>query len=124
MIWAYLAFVLVAHEGAHALALRFYHVPFAARLWYSRHFPWLGFGWRYHVDGLTFAQRHTILMVGPFVEAILWCAGALLFTSYLRGLVVMAGLTLLLNRVVPGGDLWKASRLLRDRPLAQRQAPA
>ena len=113
MIWLFLAFVLVAHEGSHALALWAFGVRFSPRVWYSRDFPWLGFGWKYFVDGIDPRKRRTILVVGPLVETILWCWGALLFPSYFLGLVVLAGATLLLNRVVPGGDLWKAHRLTR-----------
>ncbi|HUY08749.1 MAG TPA: metalloprotease family protein [Candidatus Dormibacteraeota bacterium] len=113
MIWLFLAFVLVAHEASHALALWCYRVRFAPRVWYSRDFPWLGFGWMYFVDGIDPRQRRTILVVGPIVEAILWCLGALLFPEYFLGLIVMAGVTLLLNRVVPGGDLWKARRITK-----------
>jgi hypothetical protein len=113
MIWFFLAFVLVAHEASHALALWGYRVRFAPRVWYSRDFPWLGFGWKYFVDDLDPGQRRTILVVGPIVEAILWCLGALLFPEYFLGLIVMAGVTLLLNRLVPGGDLWKARRITK-----------
>lgn len=112
MIWVFLPAVLVAHEASHAVALRAYRVRFAARVWYSRDFPWLGFGWKYFVDGLAPHQRHTILVVGPVVEAGLWCLGALIFPGYFLGLIIMAGVTLLLNRVVPGGDLWKARRIV------------
>lgn len=120
MIWLFLAFVLVAHEGAHALALWAFRIRFAPRVWYSRDFPWLGFGWKYLVDGVEPRQRHAILVVGPIVESILWCLGALLFPSYFLGLIVMAGAALLLNRVVPGGDLWKAQRITRP---ARQQLP-
>ncbi len=114
MIWAYFAFVLIAHETSHALALWVYRVRFAPRVWYSRDFPWLGFGWRYFIEGLDHHQRRTILAVGPLVEASLWCVGALIFPSYLAVLLVLAGLTLFLNQVVPGGDLWKARRLTKE----------
>jgi len=113
VIWLFLAFVLMAHEGSHALALWAYRVRFAPRVWYSRDFPWLGFGWKYYVDQVDPRQRRTILVVGPIVEAILWCLGALLFPQYFLGLMVMAGFTLLLNRLVPGGDLWKAQRITK-----------
>lgn len=113
MIWLFFACVLVAHEGSHALALWAFGVRFGPRIWYSRAFPWFGFGWKYYIDGIDPRQRHTILMVGPFVEAILWCVGALIFPSYILALMVMAAATLLLNRLVPGGDLWKARRLTR-----------
>ncbi|MGH7643291.1 MAG: hypothetical protein ACRENX_09845 [Candidatus Dormibacteria bacterium] len=113
MIWFYLAFVLVAHEASHALALWAYRIRFEPRVWYSRDFPWLGFGWKYLVDGVDPLQRRTVLVVGPIVESILWCLGALLFPNYFVGLMVMAGVALLLNRVVPGGDLWKAERITR-----------
>ncbi|HUY57484.1 MAG TPA: hypothetical protein VMV12_06620 [Candidatus Micrarchaeaceae archaeon] len=112
MIWVFLPAVLVAHEASHAVALRAYRVRFAARVWYSRDFPWLGFGWKYFVDGLAPHRRHTILVVGPLVEASLWCLGALIFPGYFVDLIIMAGVTLLLNRVVPGGDLWKARRIV------------
>ncbi|MGC2191990.1 MAG: hypothetical protein WA751_06625 [Candidatus Dormiibacterota bacterium] len=111
MIWLFLALVLVAHEASHALALWAFRIRFAPRVWYSRDFPWLGFGWMYLVDGIDPRQRHTILVVGPIVEAILWSLGALLFPEYFLGLILMAGATLLMNRFVPGGDLWKAQRL-------------
>lgn len=125
MIWLFLAFVLVAHEGSHALALWAYGVRFSPRVWYSADFPWLGFGWKYYVDGIDPAQRRTILVVGPMVESILWCVGALLFPSYFLGLIVMAGATLLLNRVVPGGDLWKAQRVTQTsrRTLIEAEVP-
>lgn len=125
MIWLFLAFVLVAHEGSHALALWVFRVPFAARVWYSRDFPWLGFGWKYYVDKVDRRQRRTILVVGPIVEAILWCVGALLFPAFFLGLILMAGATLLLNRLVPGGDLWKAQRLPRSASLIRtgREVP-
>ncbi|MGC1184097.1 MAG: hypothetical protein WBA31_02965 [Candidatus Dormiibacterota bacterium] len=118
MIWLFLALVLVAHEASHALALWAYRVPFAPRVWYSRDFPWLGFGWKYYVDKVDLRQRRTILVVGPIVEAILWSVGALLFPTYFLGLIVMAGATLLLNRLVPGGDLWKAQRLAHSASLS------
>jgi hypothetical protein len=114
MIWLFMALVLVAHEGSHALALRAFRIRFAPRVWYSRDFPWLGFGWKYFIDGIHPSQRRTILVVGPFVEAILWSVGALIFSAYSVGLLAMAGATLLLNRLVPGGDLWKARRLPRQ----------
>ncbi|HEY6538863.1 MAG TPA: hypothetical protein VI138_07495 [Candidatus Dormibacteraeota bacterium] len=124
MIWLYFALVLAAHEGSHALALWGYGVPFAPRVWYSSDFPWLGFGWKYLIDDVEPEQRRTILTVGPIVEAILWMVGALLFPPYFLGLIVMAGLTLLLNRVLPGGDLWKARRIRRPAPLPRLEAGA
>lgn len=111
MIWLFFVGVLVAHEAAHALALRAFGIRFGFRVWYSRAFPWIGFGWKYFIDGVEPAQRRTVLVVGPLVEAILWVLGGLLFPAYLLGLLAMAGATLVLNRVVPGGDLWKAHRL-------------
>jgi hypothetical protein len=45
------------------------------------------------------------------VEAILWCSGALFFPLYTPELMAMAAATLLMNRFVPGGDLWKVHRL-------------
>jgi hypothetical protein len=124
VIWLFFAVVLIAHEASHALALWVFRVRFSPRVWYSTDFPWLGFGWKYYVDGIDPRQRRTILVVGPIVEAILWCLGALLFPSYFLGLIVMAGATLLLNRVIPGGDLWKAQRLSRPAPRAQAVADA
>jgi hypothetical protein len=120
VIWFFFVFVVVAHEASHALALRAFGIRFAPRIWYSRHFPWLGFGWKYFIDGISPSQRRTILVVGPWVEAILWSTGALLFPSYLVALMVMAGFSLLLNRVIPGGDLWKASRLGPPEPAPSR----
>lgn len=111
MIWVFLATVLLAHEGSHAVMLWSYRVRFKPRIWYSLDFPWLGFGWKYYIDGLEPGQRRAILVVGPIVEAILWCSGALFFPLYLPELMAMAGATLLLNRFVPGGDLWKVHRL-------------
>lgn len=122
MIWLFFAFVVVAHEASHALALWAFGIRFAPRIWYSRRFPWLGFGWRYSVDGMDPGQRRTILVVGPFVEAILWSTGALLFPTYLVGLMLLAGFALLLNRVIPGGDLWKASQLRQPEPAPSRAA--
>ncbi|MGH7639797.1 MAG: hypothetical protein ACREN7_01505 [Candidatus Dormibacteria bacterium] len=114
MIWIYLACLLVAHEGAHALALKAYGIDFSPRVWYSRHFPYLGFGWKYFVDGVDLRRRHTVLMVGPLVEAILWCLGAIIFPEYSLEMVAMAAATLLMNRFIPGGDIWKAHRLTRE----------
>ncbi len=111
MIWVYLAGVLLAHEASHAVMLWSYRVHFKPRLWYSHDFPWLGFGWKYYIDGVDPSQRRAILVVGPIVEAILWCSGALFFPTYLPEWMAMAGVTLVLNRFVPGGDLWKVHRL-------------
>ncbi|MGH7691346.1 MAG: hypothetical protein ACREOA_01365 [Candidatus Dormibacteria bacterium] len=122
MIWIFLVSVLAAHEASHALALWAYRVRFQPRIWYSRAFPWLGFGWKYYIDGLDPAKRRTILVVGPIVEAILWCLGALIFHQYFLPMMVMAGLTLWLNRLVPGGDLWKAQRLTQEARRAGPQA--
>jgi len=126
VIWLYFSFVMVAHEASHALALWAFRIRFAPRVWYSRDFPWLGFGWKYFVDGIDPRQRRTVLVVGPMVESILWLLGALFFPDYFLPLIVMAALTLLLNRMVPGGDLWKAQRLPRPAPgllTAGDQAP-
>ncbi|MGH7610513.1 MAG: hypothetical protein ACREN4_00690 [Candidatus Dormibacteria bacterium] len=111
MIWVFFVGVFIAHEAAHALALRGYGIKFGFRFWYSRSFPWLGIGWKYFIDGVMPRHRHTVLVVGPLVEAILWVAGALIFPAFQLGLLAMAAATLFLNRVVPGGDLWKAHRL-------------
>ena len=124
MIWLFFAVVLVAHEASHALALLAFRVRFAPRVWISREFPWLGIGWKYFVDGVDARHRRTILVVGPNVEAILWCLGALLFPSYFLGLIVLAGATLLLNRMVPGGDLWKANRITQAARLVLAEGAA
>ncbi len=116
MVWLLLLLALVAHEGSHALALRAFRVRFSLRIWYSRSFPWFGLGWRYYIDDLSPAQRRTILTVGPLVEASVWALGAVFIPTFSVELLLLAALTLTLNRLIPGGDLWKVHRLPKAVP--------
>ncbi len=108
VIWATLVVALVVHEGSHYLLLRWAGLHPRP----SFHFP--GLGWRFNTGHASAHQLMDIWLVGPIMESLVWATAALLFSAWAWELLLVMGIELGTNLVLPGSDGRRVLRLWRS----------
>lgn len=109
-LWLVLPVAMLAHEGAHYLHLR--RLGIHPRL----RFGVMALGWSFDPGTATSAQLRRMWLAGPLAEAVVWTSAAVLLRGWAIPCLIVMGVQLLSNLILPGTDGWRVGHSLRRVP--------